>query len=62
MALSGVDFEGFVNRLITIPAGQSSALISVPIHPDVFVEYDETFSVHIRDVRIQNLFAILPYR
>jgi hypothetical protein len=49
-ATSPADFEP-VETTITIAPDTTTALVQIPIHGDADIESDETFSVHLEDVR-----------
>ena len=46
-ATAGNDYAGLVNQIFTVPAGQTSVLVSVPITGDTRLENNETFSVNL---------------
>jgi hypothetical protein len=41
------DFQGFTIRVVTIPAGATSATLDVSVNGDVMIEADETFFVNL---------------
>jgi uncharacterized membrane protein len=49
-ALSGSDFKAPTSTRVTIPAGGTSATVSVPVITDTVVEADETFRVVVANV------------
>lgn len=46
-ATAGSDYQAVSNVLLSIPAGSSSASISVPVNGDTVIEPDETFALNI---------------
>ena len=48
-ATSGEDYDGSANGSVTVPAGQTTATIAVPIRDDDGDEWEETFEVNLSD-------------
>ncbi len=49
-AIPGVDYQSMSQMGATIPAGQSTASVSVPVNGDTAVEGNETFTVNLANV------------
>jgi hypothetical protein len=49
-AIAGSDYQAAFNVILNIPAGSSSASISVPVNGDTTIELDETFALNISNL------------
>ncbi|MEM8913065.1 MAG: PQQ-dependent sugar dehydrogenase [Planctomycetota bacterium] len=54
-AASGQDFQAITNQTFAIPAGQTTATVSVAILGDTDIESDESFELRLSDARINGV-------
>ena len=49
-AVTGQDFTGLTSQSVTVPAGSTTSIVSIPILQDIITEGEQSFTLKIEDV------------